>query len=277
MPKDRKPKRKKNRKTGQLKLKMHTIGRATWFGIRRVWFLVLVIVLVLGTRYWLFSTPRFALKNLLVNECERVDTNKLLSFIDARVGTNLLAIDLKAMQQRIQSHHWIKNVCVSRKLPDTLMITISEYEPYALINLGKLYYVNEEGFLFKKLSKNDSLDYPVLSGFTTADFHEAKDSSIESVTRLRTAVRLIQIAGRTGSIPRNKISEIRFDPLIGYSLVLEPKGTEIRLGKDAFEKKLSRYNLIQRQLGDRAAQLTLVDLVNPEQAVIKGLREVNAG
>ena len=253
MPKGQKQKRKKNRKTGQLTLRFRAAGRVARSVFRRVWL------------------------PLLVNQCERVNTDRLLSFIDARVGTNLFTIDLEAMQQRIESHHWVKDVCVTRKLPDTLVITISEYEPYAVINLGRLYYVNENGFLFKKLGKNDSLDYPVLSGFSTADFQEAKDSSKENVSRLKCAVRLIQTADRVGSIPRNKISEVRFDPLIGYSLVLEPRGTEIRLGEGRFEMKLSRFHSIQQRLGDRASLLTLVDLVNPEQVVVKGLNEVNAG
>jgi cell division septal protein FtsQ len=52
---------------------------------------------------------------------------------------------------------------------------------------------------------------------------------------------------------------------------------ELRFGMEQFDKKLNRFKALCSNLGERAGQLTLVDLANPDQAVVKGLRKVDAG
>ena len=94
---------------------------------------------------------------------------------------------------------------------------------------------------------------------------------------MKTAVQLVKTASDLGALRINQISEVRFDPLTGFSLVLEPKGMQVRLGTSQFTSKLRRLLSIRERLGQSASELTQVDLVNPEQAVIKGFREVNKG
>ena len=170
--------RSKNKKTGQLSRKLRTSAKVVMRTVKWVAPIALLILVALSTHNWLLTTQRFALQGILVNPCEHVDAKKLLKFLDVRLGENLLSFDLVAMQQRIEGHHWIKDVRITRRLPDTLVITIDEYQPYAMLNLGKLYYVDETGFPFKTLTKNDSRDFPILTGFSAVDLQTEKISEL---------------------------------------------------------------------------------------------------
>lgn len=270
--------RKRNRKVGQLKGRLLFCWSLALRIAGRAWPVVVIFALIFAGRAYQTTSCRFALGKLLVNQSDHVDAKQVLDFIDARIGTNLFTIDLRQLHARLMDHPWIKDVVVTRKLPDTLIVTIEEHHPFALINLGSLYYVDQDGFLFKRLEKGDSKDYPILSGFSTQDFLNSAPAARTNVNRLKTAVNLVELAQQKGGMPLNQISEVRFDPFGGYSLILEPKGTQLRLGENDFEGKLHRFNLIKKRLGQQTTfSLVSVDLVNPKQAVIKGLRRAEKG
>lgn len=277
MARTRKLKRKKNRKAGQFGRWLRRTGVAARWTLRWVAPPALLIAAILGARHWVVTTEHFAMKGILVKPCKHLDVSRLLGFVDARVGSNLFTLDLAVLREKIEGHPWIKSVRITRRLPDTLLVSIEEHEPYALINLGSLYYVDETGFLFKKLEKGDRRDFPVLTGFSAVDFRDKGQAGQDKVEKLTTAVGLVDLADRIGAIDRSRISEVRYDPLTGFSLLLDPKGTQVCLGEEQFERKLQRFSAIRRHLGDRAGGLSRVDLTNPDQAVIKGFRKANTG
>ena len=269
--------KRKNRKIGQWPARIKS-ATLSLLPILRV-ALPLAAIAIAGSMIhdWLRATPRFAMKKLLVNPCEHVEVGRVRDFVDARLGTNLFTVDLAHIHRQLKDHPWVKEVRVTRQLPDTLMITIREHQPYAVINLGKLYYVDRDGFLFKRLEKGERRDYPILSGFSATDFLAEGEAARRNMKRLRQSVDLVALAEHIGAAKMSEISEVKFDPLIGFSLVLEPKGMQLRLGTGKFERKLQRFRTIREQLGDQTLALPLINLVNPEQAVIKGLRKVKEG
>ena len=285
MAKNRKVKRKPNKKPGQLKQRLYTSGLLAWKGIRRIWIPALVIVSLLLIRHWTLTTPQFGLVWVQdnINACKNVDRESLFKFIDIRRGTNLFTIDLAKLQNQIMTHHWVKGVRITRQLPDTLIIKIEEHKPFALIDLGVKYYVNEEGILFAKVGKDhhdengDKIKYPVVLGFSTTDFKKGQKTTPEKKECLRKVVSLIPLAQYYGNLSKDRIREVLFDPKEGYGIVLEPKGMVVKLGNGDFIKKLSRFKLIYNELGGQANEVTMVDLENPERAVIRGLRKVDAG
>ena len=51
-----------------------------------------------------------------------------------------------------------------RVFPREVVIPVHERVPQAIINLGYLYYVDGGGEIFKVLSSDDRLDFPVITG-----------------------------------------------------------------------------------------------------------------
>ncbi len=279
MTRDRKVKRKSNRKPGRLKKRFWAGGLLFLKGLSKMWAPVALISIIFLARYWLLTTPRLGLvwieDNIKV--CKNVERKSLFDFLDIRRGTNLFTIDIANLQKQIMTHHWVKEVRITRQLPDTLVIKITEHQPFALINLGDKYYVNEKGILFAKVGKKDDLDYPVVSGFSKQDFRKGSHGYIEKTKCLQKVVSLIPMAVGHGGISSDYISEVRFDPKEGYGMVLEPEGMVVKLGKGNFAKKMARFKLIYDELGRQVSDVTMIDLGNPERAIIKGLRKVDAG
>jgi cell division protein FtsQ len=269
--------RNKNRKKGQLRRRLVRSASLARAVALRIWPLFLLLAIVFAGRFWLTKTDRFAMENVLVNRCEQIDPKALLGYIDVRIGMNLFTLDLIQIHEKLIGHHWIKSATVTRRLPDTLVVTVEPYTPHALVNVGELYYVDETGFLFTEYESGRGEDLPTISGFAKSDFLNGTEKAKRNRERLRTAVDLIQAAKASEAVKAGEISEVRYDPLAGYTLVLQPGRTMVRVGAEKFEWKLRRLKTIRETLGDRYTALTQVDLVHPDQAVIKGLGKVDNG
>ncbi len=84
-------------------------------------------------------------------------------------GSNIFAINLDAVAQRLEAMCWIKQALVTRKPPDRIAVEIVEHRQVAWIDLGQTYGITPEGVLLPAGSTDDSLvarprNLPVLSG-----------------------------------------------------------------------------------------------------------------
>ena len=73
---------------------------------------------------------------------EHIIKNQLAKYID----TDLLKIDIRNIRSEIGSNNWIKNVLVTRKFPDTLVIEFIEYKPLYFWNNEYIIGMNGEMF-----------------------------------------------------------------------------------------------------------------------------------
>jgi cell division protein FtsQ len=102
----------------------------------------------------------FSLEDVVVEGRMRTDKSQILNALNLERGKPLFSIDLNTSKQKLEELSWVKAVRIERRLPDTILIRISEKDPVAVWqNKSKTFLVDRDGELveIKEVFKNKNL------------------------------------------------------------------------------------------------------------------------
>jgi cell division protein FtsQ len=151
----------------------HEIQRAfTWVAVA-----VLAIILISVARYLgagavlhdqyaqLAARAGFVVKRIETSGMERVDQLKVYDIILAEKNRSMPLVDIEKIRTELLKYGWIKDVRISRRLPETLVVDIIERKPTAVWQNGdKLSLIDEKGVPLENV-RPDSVDgLPMLTG-----------------------------------------------------------------------------------------------------------------
>jgi cell division protein FtsQ len=142
-----------------------------------------------------------------------------------------------------------------------VLASIVEHRPAALVQLGGLYVLDDEGRVFKRAAPEDALDLPILTGLSREAWTDRKQ---EAQLRLFGALHLLD-TWRAAGFAISAVSEVRLDEDGGYTLFAHD-GTavqEIRFGSKDISLKLQRLAQVRAALARRGERATRIDLDNP--------------
>lgn len=193
----------------------------------------------------------------------------LLALSPVRAGDHLLFADLDAMGSALGRHPWVKSARVRRALPPALVVTVQERSAAALVDLGGLYLVEDDGNVFKRADAGDGLDLPVITGIARNEYVQRR-AAVEPL--LRGALDLVR-AWRVGRRETQaRLSEIHLDPSDGTTLYVGEQGTQVRLGSGDLPAKLARLEKMLSVLnaeGKTAEVLHLDNRVHPSWVTVR--------
>ena len=219
---------------------------------------------LVGIVWWqLHHADYFRLARLEITPCERVPAEDLREFLHTRLGQRIHSIDLEFVAERVRSHPWVAATVVRRELPNTLIVELTPRRPLALMKADNLYLVDDQGQVFKRLEDGDPTDLPLLTGFSAEVFRRRDAAARQQGAKVVEAIDLLKRCQAMGVIPQDRISEIRWDAVAGFSLVLTDTGLLVRLGDGEFEAKLHHYARVAATLSERLAKARVVDLAVP--------------
>ncbi len=163
---------------------------------------------------------------------------------------------------------------VGRVFPREIVIRITEREARAIINLGYLYYVDGNGEIFKVLSAEDRLDYPVITGIDRSFLLDKPEQGKEL---LENAMKIIdQLAERT-IFSLDKVSEIHVDRKSSIALMTYRAGVPVQLGFRGHAAKLDRLERIYHELEPKLPVLKGIDLNVADRVIVKIDQKFTAG
>ncbi|MBS7379733.1 MAG: FtsQ-type POTRA domain-containing protein [Bradymonadales bacterium] len=249
MSKNVRPKRRR-----EPKLEMDTQGwKSLGIALLKI---AIVCALAIGIPYGAYAlycsyaeSGAFVPKNITVQGNLRQSDDAILDALGfALDDANLAEMDVRAVESAIETLPWVQKANVKVKLPDTVRIQITEYEPLGIVNDGSLSLIDTNGEFIKYWRDDDELTAPIV----TLDNPLAE--------RTHEAIRAFEIAALAHKLGYDKkIHEIQYDKGVGYTLYTET--TEIRLGYDRFKERLSRLLQVESVLESRhvVAQYILLD------------------
>jgi len=238
----------------------------------RAWPVVLLLAIGLTVWHQTRYADHFRLTRIDVRTEEQVSREELLDFLHTRLGQNIFSVDLNDVAQRVVSHPWVEAATVRRELPDGMVVDIRERHAVALLHAGGLYLVDERGVVFKRQGSGDPIDLPVLTGFRGDSFAAGGSSASHQAARVAEAVQLLRLGGETGVFPDERVSEIGFDTVSGFSLTTAQTGMLVHFGYGDYERKLRHFSLVAEHLGEQMNQVRVVDLAVAGKVVVRGLR-----
>ena len=231
------------------------------------WALCIGLLIIATWRlYMIFErSPLFAIEQIEQQGCNRLSLESLCAHGGIGINQNLLSLASGEVSSRLETHPCIRNASVVKQFPDRLLIKLQEREPVAVINIRKaMYYLDEEGVLFHRLSVGDSLDFPVITGL---EDYKGTFGSRGETREIRKCLSLL------GTLKDNtileKISEISVEPLNGLVFYLETLPVPIRIGWDNYLEKRKQLERIFPQLMADSNKITAIDLRFSGQVVLQ--------
>jgi cell division protein FtsQ len=236
---------------------------------------VLIVVAASGAVAWgahryAMQSPRFSVHEIRVSGAKRKSDEQIVALSGAKVGDNVFAVDTNAVEQKLLTDPWIKQVKVTRALPNTLSIELEERDSAALASIGdKLYLVTRDGEPFKELQEGDPYDLPVVTGVSDDDFVRDRERSIE---RVALGLEILRHWDRIGISKTYPAEEVHLAPGGEAVLTVGKSGITIQLGQGPWRKKmLMAERVITRvEKKGRVPGIVFADnLAHPERVVVR--------
>ena len=214
---------------------------------------------------WSATTPIFSLREVRFSGLSHAAHADLLARSGLRLGENLMAVDLATAARAVEGHPWVVSARLSRSLPGTVLVEVSEHRAVAQVQLGGLYLLDDEGRVFKRAGPEDGVDLPLLTGLSRDAWLRERGSS---QLRLYSALRLLE-AWREEGFAGTSLSEVRLEEDGGFTaFAREPAGLqEVRLGASDLTLQLHRLAQLRAALarrGEHAARIDLDSQARPE-------------
>jgi cell division protein FtsQ len=182
---------------------------------------------------YIISSPYFRIKNTVIKGCRELTEKDVLKLAAINPSQTIFAINIKAMARRISSSPWVRNVAISRQLPDRLVVEVEERIPLALFKISEDFFLlDKDGMFFKKLTADDDVDVPVLTGY-------CREGRVNAELLNKTLVLLKYLAASQIFPKISMVSEVNGSEVAGISLFTD-NGLCLKLGFDNYEAKLQR-------------------------------------
>ena len=195
------------------------------------------------------TSSRFAITTFEVNGNKVLSDEQIVAALPARVGDNVFATDLDQLVGDLRGNPWIASVEARRVLPQTIVVDVREHEATALVQLGGLYLVDEQGHPFKRaeLGSEDGAGLPIVTGLDRTTYVANPEAT---AGQIRSALGALE-AWREGG-DRPSIGEVHLDSHGAQTLVTYEHAISIQLGTidNALPMRMHTFDATWAELSD---------------------------
>jgi cell division protein FtsQ len=185
------------------------------------------------------------------------------------LGSNIFSADLDSARRAILSDPWIAEAVLSRRLPGTISVRVSERAPAALVAMGDVFLVGADGKPFKTLDVGDPVDLPLITGIRGETSEDERESA---ATAVRRGIDLAAEYAQSPLAKRAPLEEVHVDEDGSFTLVVDRTPVELSLGLPPFRRKLDQAARVVAELDRRHARAKVILLDNsarPERVVVR--------
>ncbi len=215
------------------------------------------------------TSPAFATRTVRVEGRARLSEREVLEAAGLAVGRNAFETSPEQAAERLRDHPWIASAHVERRLPGSFVVQLRERRAVAVLALGALYLVGEDGAVFKRVAVGDPVDLPVITGVERERF------TVDRAWRTSLLLEVVAMlhdwrgAGLQRSAP---VGEVHVETDGGLSLYVGSDALHARLGRGPFREKLSRLRRVLERLAQdhqKAAYVYLDNVRHPDRVTVR--------
>lgn len=183
---------------------------------------------------------------------ENADAAEILAALDVERGSPILAMDMHAARDRIESLGWVRSAEIARRLPDVVFVRVVERQPLAIWQHdGKAALVDRLGKTIQRSGLDAFAHLPLIVG-DGAPEHAAQ--LIDLLQTYPAVANAIEAAVR--------VSERR------WNLRLR-NGIDVRLPEENISAALTRLDDFQREHALLDRDVVAVDLRVPDRLIVR--------
>jgi cell division protein FtsQ len=228
------------------------------------------IAVAWGARRYVMSSPRFAVRTVLVEGERRRSASQIAGAAGVSVGKNIFSLDLMLAGQMLTQDPWIERATVTRKLPATVSIAVVEREAFATTAVsGDLYLVTRDGEPFKKLGEDDPSDLPLVTGITAEQVARDRPGVVLALKRV---LDVADDLDRAGVGKRYPVEELHIEKDGSLVVTIGREAIAVHLGMPPYRDKIEQAARVLNEVARRKANAQVIFLDNdahPERVVVR--------
>jgi cell division protein FtsQ len=206
--------------------------------------------------HYLRTAPRFEVQKLAVSGLKRVDENLVLAKAGFELGTNVFAVDLDEIRQRVEELRWVRYAIVQRVLPDQILVKVIEREPIGVARIrGEIYQFDVDAAILDP-DPVAAVNFPVLDGLRIGDMpvNSAKVKIYQTVVE---------------ELGQSELSEIHVNDAGEVSVVSTSDALLVSLGREEFRNRWIKYLQLKPQIQQKFPNAVRVDLRFKNQVIVR--------
>ena len=251
-----------------------SVAGLLWAALKLASGLVVVISASLAVawsaHHYALTSPRFAIRTVDLVGAHRLTLDQVKAQSGANVGLNIFALDSDTAEKKLLENPWIASVKVTRRLPNTLRVELSEREAAAVVSLAdKLYLVTREGEPFKEIEAGDPYDLALITGASPENLARDRTREIE---RIQTGLEVLHQFERVSLSKVYPAQEVHLADAGDVTLTAGREGVTLELGTGPWRKKLLMAEEVVGELRKKGRTPGIVFLDNtahPERVVVR--------
>ena len=246
------------------------------FASQRLWkaveFVVLVAIVIMLGYFGRMEIQRlqrlyyFQITDLIVKGNQQVPTETIIRSLGLPAHASILEVNLKNMAEQIMRNPWIKTASVSRRLPLSLVIRVSERTPRTVVLADRAYLVGEDGLVLKEAGPHEVSGLPILR---IAPGRPLMAGERIEASRLEHGAHLWQQFHRGTLGPGVRPREVRLEDDGSYTVLLGHGLASLRFRGEALRGQLNRLARVLQIRGIGLNALEYADLRFVDTVIVK--------
>jgi len=231
-------------------------------------FLFLSVLTVISLTFvmlynYLLTSPYMKLAHVEIRGVDKGIRNELLQMCGLTSEQGSLGLKLEALKKRMEKHPWVRTATVERRFPDTLIVHAQKEEPVMLVLLDQFFYMNRQGRLFKSVSLDEEMDFPILTGLSKAD-----PDKMEKLDQTAYVLNVLKAQKDLWSL--QNLSEIHLNKNGGISLYFNHIRATIRISRHNLARNMEELKQVAKHLNEsgKINLVTQIDLNHVDGAIV---------
>jgi cell division septal protein FtsQ len=239
----------------------------------RGWMWALVQIAVLGGEVFavlfLLAQPGFRPRHVDVLGTRHLTAAQITGALDLPADRNIFFLSEGELAQRLQALPWVHSARVSLALPDRVSVTVTEWTPSAVLQVGEAtYFLNDLGEVLDPAAEAGSL--PVI---TRPDFGSVRDGQqavagdlLPMLLQLRAGfASAFKISVMSFQLDRREVLSAHTDR--GWTIIFGQMVT--RDDRASLEPKLAALQALSSRVDLASASIEYINLENPRAPAVQ--------
>jgi cell division septal protein FtsQ len=232
-----------------------------------------VVVLLALAGWWskgrvvgaLQDSSNLKLSKVMVEGAHYLTQDEVLQTANLDTGDGMFKMDLSQLSQNLKKLSWVDQVFIERRLPSSILISIRERKPVALLDNGSLYGVDKEGRI---LSPSDALinqDLPLISGVS---FGADAVGTTQTAQILKPALDFFNFMAKKDDVLAHDVSEVNLSEPESLKVTFI-NGTQVTFNTMVSDTDLKRMALVLGDLNEKGKKASTMDFRYRDMAFVR--------
>ena len=205
------------------------------------------------------------LARVMIEGAHYLNQDEVLKTANLSLGTVMFQLDLEDLNQKLRKLSWVDQVFVERRLPSSVLISIRERKPVALLDNGSLYGVDKDGRILNPSEALLNQDLPLISGVA---FSADSVGTTQTAQVLKPALDFFNFMAKKDGVLARDVSEVNLSESESLKVTFI-NGTEVTFNTAVSDTDLKRMALVLGDLNEKGKKASTMDFRYKDMAFVR--------